>query len=338
MTNTSKSGFSWILLVVVAVLGLLFLTAVEGHCQTNPLPLGTVSNVQSVSSCLTGFASGASCWTATVSCPPLPDIVVTFGIKGTATKGTVIFVNGDGGTLPYGQPYVAPYGNAGLSSVQLAFATSWELGGASNLMQAACRPATMMNYFYQPGVPYAVQSTSAGSGAVGYAFAWYGLAFEFKNWEAVVGPVFSDIVQGCEEPAAGVITVIPTNGLLFDDTPQYVKESGFMTQTTGYKCLQKSGFSSQAALASWAAQEILAPGATLSFPGTAISSWVCNNGLNPSAAQAYLFFSQVATPWSMTAISNCVGAEGVGPGFTPQGVTGTAAITADMVLVMTGVK
>jgi hypothetical protein len=84
-------------------------------------------------------------------------------------------------------------------------------------------------------------------------------------------------------------------------------------------------------LASEAAQSIVQPGAVLSFPKTSLSGWVCDNGENPSAAQAYLWFSQVATPWSLTSISNCQGAEGVAQGTTPQGLTGDQAITEDMI-------
>ena len=56
-----------------------------------------------------------------------------------------------------------------------------------------------------------------------------------------------------------------------------------------------------------------------------------DNGENPSAAQTYLWFSQVATPWSLTSISNCQGAEGVALGTTPQATAGGQAIAQDMI-------
>lgn len=301
--------------------------------QTNPLPLGSISNIQSAT-CPTGFVKGAICSTATVSCPNLTDLSVTYGTHGTPTNGTVIFINGDGATLPYGNGFAAPYLKAGLSSVQFAFAQPWEEVGSTNVMNAACRPATVLNYFYQAGIPYAVQSASAGSGAVAYALSWYGMAGEFKNWEAVVGPVFSDIAQGCELPWSAGVTVIPTNGAAFVDPVQYNNEFSFMTTSTGEKCLPKTGTTSAAVITAWQTQSILAPGAQLNFPGLNISSWVCNNGLNPSAAQAYLFLSQVTSPWSLTTLSGCTGAEGIGTGVTPQLVLGIPAITADMILQM----
>ena len=48
------------------------------------------------------------------------------------------------------------------------------------------------------------QGFSAGSGALGYALAWYGAAtsaeYHLDKVALLSGPVFSDIEQGCEDP------------------------------------------------------------------------------------------------------------------------------------------
>jgi hypothetical protein len=300
--------------------------------QINSLPLGSVNSV-SPTTCPSNFIKGASCTTATVSCPNLPDIAVTLGTSGTAILGEVTFINGDGGTIPGGTNSSSQYLKAGLSVSQLAFATNWEFG-SNNVMETACRPATLINYFYQPGMRYGVQGISAGSGAVGYALAWYGLSSEITNAELIDGPVFSDISQGCEVPWVSAVTVTPTNGVPFTDNPQYNLESGFMSTATGMKCLPKIGSTTATEDSAWFSQSILASGATLAYPSTSVAAWVCDNGLNPSAAQSYLFLSQVVTPWTLTAISNCKGAEGVANGTTPQGVKGQTAIIADMIAAM----
>jgi len=296
------------------------------------LPLGSVGNVQPTL-CPTGFVTGAACSTATVSCPDEPDIQITFGTYGKPTNGTVILLNGNGGTVPAGSGVASAYKKAGLSLIQFVFATFWEYGNG-NLKQAACRPATVFNHFYNPDVPYAAQVTSAGSGAMGYALAWYGMAHEFKNVELLVGPVFSNIKLGCEVPEASAITIIPTDGASFTDSPLYDNEYTFLTKIFGADCLPTTD-TPPAHNTLWASQSIISAGAIVSYPTTRLAAWGCNNGLNPSSAQSYLFLSEVKTPWTFTAITDCDGAEGVESGKTPDGVVGLTAIEEDMISAMT---
>jgi hypothetical protein len=289
------------------------------------LPLGTISNVSPVT-CASGFAAGAACYSATVSCPNVPDIGVLWGEVGTGTAGMIVFVNGGGDAAPGGASSASEYTKAGFSFVQIAFTSDWE--GTGNILAGACRPATMLNYFRSQSTgAYCTNGTSAGSAAVAYGMSWYGL--QFDNVEFSVGPVFSDIKQGCEIPYASPVTVTPTNGLPFVDDPWYNLEASAVSKWTGTSCLPPGG-SSESDLASEAAQSILQPGATLSFPQTSISAWDCDNALNPSAAQSYLFLQQVSTPWALTALSGCDGAEGTSTSVTPQGVSAQTAIQTDM--------
>ena len=291
------------------------------------LHVGSVNEVQSTL-CSAGFASGATCFSAKVSCPGVADIGVTFGLKGNPTKGTIVFINGSGDTLPAGSSSVFnAYGNAGFSIAQFIFATDWENGG--DVLASACRPATMLNFLHStPSLPFCAQATSGGAGASAYALSWYGVTLD--NVEMLSGPVFSNIALGCRTPHASPVTVNPTNGSPFTDPPFYNQEFAAVSVWTNTSCLPKSP-STSASLSSEAAQGIVQPGAVLSFPATKLSGWVCDNEENPSAAQSYLWFSRVATPWSLTRISNCQESEGVAQGMTPQGVPGSEAISQDMI-------
>jgi hypothetical protein len=66
------------------------------------------------------------------------------------------------------------------------------------------------------------------------------------------------------------------------------------------------------------------------YPQTSIAGWVCNNALNNSEAEAWLFYQPMASPYALTAISQCPDSETVDGGYTPQGVLGSTAITNDM--------
>jgi hypothetical protein len=62
-----------------------------------------------------------------------------------------------------------------------------------------------------------------------------------------------------------------------------------------------------------------------------IAGFVCNNGQNNSSAQAQIFYNALSnTSYTLTAITNCSGAEGVEQGTTPQGTSGTLAIEQDI--------
>jgi hypothetical protein len=302
--------------------------------QTNPLPLGKISNVSSVA-CTSQFQNSV-CYQATVSCPNTADMGVMWGVRGAGRNGTVVFLGGGGGTVTYGSSFYPRYDSAGLVSIQVAWKSDWELAGSpypANILSAACRPATLLNYFHSQMArgSFCAQGVSAGSAQVAYGLSWYGLAQELTNVELISGPVFSHITEGCEVPnSAPTVRVVPTNGQSWSDKIAYYTEATEVSGWTGQQCLPTFG-STISEDEAWDDQSIEQSGATTSFPTTSLSGWVCNNGLNPSAGQSYLFFSQVTTPYALTAITNCAGAEGVTSGFTPQGVSGQTAIEDDMV-------
>jgi hypothetical protein len=320
--------------VFASVLLAVVVLHIGSAAQTNPLPLGSVSNISAVK-CTSEFNSSA-CYQATVSCPKTANIEVMWGITGSGTNGTVVFLNGNGGTIPYGSSFQPRYTQAGLASIEVAWNTQWETAGApyaANIMNAACRSATLLNYFHsqQTQGAFCSQGFSAGSGALAYALSWYGLGSELDNVELLAGPVFSNITDGCKVPNnTPTVRIVPTDGQPWSDKIAYFTEAPSLTLWTGQQCLP-NGRSTDTEEDAWAAQSTVQPGATMSFPNTNLSGWECNNGLNPSAGQGYLFLSQLGTPYSLTAITNCDGAEGVTTGRTPQGVLGQTAVEDDMV-------
>ncbi|MGA8761647.1 MAG: hypothetical protein WB562_02060 [Candidatus Sulfotelmatobacter sp.] len=305
-----------------------------GICAAKALPLGTISNPTTVS-CGSGYYGGSVCTTVTVSCPNVADVQATYGYhtaKGTEL-GVVAFINGAQDTIPGGTLYAKGFVAYGFAIYQIVFATGWEATGETpNLMNAACRPATLLSYLQHLKftLPFGVDAGSAGAGAVGYAMSWYGLTPQAVELSS--GPAFSDIELGCEVPRAAHRLVLPTNGAAWTDLVQYnqLNTENNLRAWTGDSTCAGSNFTTPASDAAWKAMSIVSPGARASFPKTVISGWVCNNAINNSASHAYMWFEQVTSPWSLTAMTNCTGAEDVDNATTPQGLTGLEAITADM--------
>jgi len=321
----------WLLLVLFFPLGL--------QAQ---LPVGNVSSIANVA-CPTGFINGTVCQHMVVSgCPNTVDIGITVGTKTPARPiGTVVFFIGANGTRPYGGSFVGDYYKKGYRVVDLQWDTpGWFIPGTGqprNLLNTSCRGASMVNYlaglYSGQGSPFCAQGKSAGSAQLAYAMSWYGMAAKLDNVELLSGPVMSDLAQGCEVPSAPVTTVVPTNGEPFLDAPQYVTTFiNPITQATGQQCLPPTNTTPQQDL-NWLAQSIIQPAtASLDFPHTPVSGWLCDNGQNNSAAQGQIFYQAITSSHSLTRISGCTGSEGVEVGTTPQGVMGQLAIEQDMQL------
>ena len=316
------------------LLALLFVGV--GICAAQTLPMGTVSNPVRVT-CTTDFYHGSACTTVTVSCPNVADIQATYSYAGPkgAKVGVVALVNGAEDLTPGGSHYLGAYLGYGFAIEQLEFATAWEATGEKpNLKNAACRMATLLNYMQQGtrSFPFGVHAGSAGAGAVSYALAWYGLVPQAI--ELTSGPSFADIELGCEVPRPAHLLILPTNGSSWTDLLNYneTNTEANMQAWTGDPTCAGTKFTSGASDAAWKAMSIVSVGAQNYFPHTAISGWVCNNGINNSASQTYEWFEQITSRWNLTAMSGCLGAENVDDATTPQGVIGEVAIPADMQL------
>jgi hypothetical protein len=260
----------------------------------------------------------------------------TYGVIQGTGAGTIIIFNGASGTLAGGSNYVAALNPAGFTMVQVAWSTDWQDTGLTtkNILTAACRPASVGQFlystFYSTG-GFGVLAGSAGAGAAAYWLGWYSGGDIIDNVELSSGPVYSDIEQGCESPDANSVTIVPTDGTAWSDTLNYRggPQNGLTTET-GYTCRPATGNTSSTANSSWLAQSVVQTGWTSSYPNTNVSGWVCNNAQNNSEAEAWLFFSQMTSPFTLTAISGCTDSETVDGGYTPQGVLGSTAIIDDM--------
>lgn len=105
----------------------------------------------------------------------------------------------------------------------MAWSSPWEDTDlpTKNIMSAACRPATFLNYIRhgngQQPFPNGLwpttlggmcaQGFSAGSAAVAYSLVWYGEGADLDRVELLSGPVMTNIAQGCVEPDAASVTV-----------------------------------------------------------------------------------------------------------------------------------
>jgi hypothetical protein len=225
------------------------------YASSGSLSLGTVATPVPLTPCPgngwysyvnNGQNVPMNCFTSTVqNCPDAQDLSLTFGYLSPAgiipgnVKGVIVFLNGGNGTQPEGPATGSSNANEfdmidydfrqGYEVVQLAWQYSWEqtsvpsMGGPSirpNVQDAACRPATFLNYVYTNIYQSVAQSNatagmcaqgdSAGSAAVVYSMTYYGAASYLDNVELISGPVLSDIKQGCEESAPGPVAVCPT--------------------------------------------------------------------------------------------------------------------------------
>jgi hypothetical protein len=298
-------------------------------------PIGKITNVKTVV-CPAGFAAGSSCEHQTIeSCPYTTEIGVTIGTKApAASKGTIVLFNGSNGTQPMGGPNVTDYFKYGFTVIDTMWdAPGWEgTGEAPNILSGACRPATLINYLAQSAKgAFCGQGRSAGSSALAYSMAQYGID-QLDYVELLSGPVMSDMEQGCKTPDVPPVRVGTTNGVPFMNGPQYVNQFiPAVSAYTGQVC-QPHLPTPQSANEAWLGQSIVQSDSLLSYSRTGISGWVCDNGLNNSAAQGAIFYSALASSYSLTRISNCSGSEGVQSGTTPQGVKGQQAIEQDMEL------
>jgi hypothetical protein len=318
--------------------------------QSTPLPLGSVTAVAPLSPCPTGYSPGASCFQAKVSCPNTADIRVTYGFINPSgiPRGTIVLLRGAGGTQPGLGNYAATYLHDGYRVVQTAWATNWEDTGlpTKNIQTAACRAATLLNFFdqniYDGNGGMCAQGFSAGSAEIAYSLASYASSNYLDKVELLSGPVFSDIAQGCMVPLAPPVTVCAPgqfgcSGAPWLDKPQYV--TGIQTlvsNLTGRTCQSMTPTSMQDN-ASWKSMSIVdgTSGPSFFHPKTAMAGWLCSNGLNNSAAQGELYYQRFTGPgqtahYSLTRIDNCSGPEGVDSGTTPDGRSGFIAITTDM--------
>jgi hypothetical protein len=246
-------------LVCLSVFALVAIICTPAAAQTQ---LGTVSTPVSLTSCPSlggqsaAFDPTMACFTANVTCPNTDQIGIVYGVSTPSGQlnGTIVMLSGDGGVyLPDSfEDYIPATDSGGytgylglgyqvieavwgiLSGAPPTFTPEdWEYtntdsdGSTLNILNAACRPATFLNWvrngnsqstlgkgIWAGGITgqtgtkgMCAHGNSGGAGALGYALAWYNAgAGGTPTWgggyldkvEMENGPVFSNIEQGCE--------------------------------------------------------------------------------------------------------------------------------------------
>jgi hypothetical protein len=344
-----------------------------GGGTPTPLSFGNVqvANGGASEACPAGlnFAPGVTCYRATVSCPNAMDLGLTFGYQAPSgtPRGTIVLYSGGGGTesgslSDYGI-YTADYVNAGFAVIETAWdgPPGWEdttngiAGGsvAHSILAAGCRPATFLNYvfntpnpFYASGGGRCAQGISGGSGAVAYSLSAYAADAFLDNVELQSGPVFSDIEQGCEVPAAPDVTVCGGNdtwchlGSLSSWTGPPSYSGTALTAVQGFVGDSSCGGPSPTSSASnstWKAMSIVNGTSNQNFTyAIPVTAWLCADSSNNSTEQGELFYQQVgatSTSLNVYAVQGCQGAEGVDHGTVPAlaNANGLTATETDMI-------
>lgn len=373
--------------VFIALLTLCLSTALIDslHGQTSGPGIISVSSDMNCPT-LTGnqFPSETQCFSGTISCSNLysiADIGFTFGVRGVGgSAGTIaLFSHGDGTSLDFDSTFVESYNQQHFQTVEVVWQSSsggpapWEqsvngTGGTPTVIkQAACRPATLLNWIfshiYSTGGKCA-EGISAGSAAIAYSMAQYDVnyldAVEFHS-----GPPLSDISKGCVPPNFPNATVC-SEGFCHSGPPGQTGEGSWMdtfkysdgasgidtwTSLPQPTCTQPNSFGPEYLNMSIVDGE---SDSTFHYPATAVSIWVCapagvsnsiclgsNPNPNNSAAEADYFADQIAMVGSARALNlyrvdQCSNDEDVGHGVVPafynNGVcpAGNATIASDM--------
>jgi trimeric autotransporter adhesin len=315
---------------------------------TNPsqLPLGTVSAPTSetcpssaggspgawVTNTSGGHDIQAHCYHATVSCPNMPDLGVTYGVATPAgtSRGTVVFVSASGGTTTLAGNYIneAPFDlfHFGYQTVQFAWDTEWQMGSSSGSLKiAACRVATFLNYAYSqyyqtnssnsPTAGMCAQGQSGGAGGLAFSLTEYGASAFLDKAVFVSGPQYANLVQGCSVPNNPPVNICPSqNGNYpmgcnsaagtWTDSPLYTKNAASnmsIELANDPPCNNPSHTYTAQDEINLAATSVVdgAADSNYNYPQTAITAWECDDDSiwqNSSESQGWLYFSQFSNP------------------------------------------
>lgn len=234
------------------------------------------------------------------------------------------------------------------TTVQVEWASAWEdpssNGTGGNILAAACRPATFLNYINNTATTHpkgamCAQGASAGSAAIAYSMSWYGQASYLQNVELISGPVLSKIDQGCTYPNASTPTICAAGTSYCSAATQPWSDKIIYVPSYNQAVSNWSGLPAAISLSdgicatsavsssnypAWAAMSIVdgsATGATptFNFPNTTKHGWLCStlnqtscgtiSCPNNSPSEGKLFYDAVSA------------AEGTNPKLVVTGVT-----------------
>jgi hypothetical protein len=162
------------------------------------------------------------------------------------------------------------------------------------------------------------QGASGGAGQIAIALTFYGAGAYLDKASLGAGVNLTDVVKGCKVPYSnGSLTQVPYDDICpsgaFGCNPSvatwtgieaYTGEEARLLTFTGYNgCAVAGQPTSATANTHWGAMSLTDylygySDGTESYPQTAISAWLCDNddaaSRNPSAAQAWMFLSQIS--------------------------------------------
>jgi hypothetical protein len=363
----------YLIVVVFLVFFGVAISALPAHAQS--LPLGTVTAIGDPYLCSgapngSDFLSSMNCLNATIHCPNIADIGITYGFTGPASPvGTIVIFNGGAGMKPIDTAddlpnFVARYATL-YNTIQMEYNSAWEDpspdGSGGSLLAAACRPATFLNYINNSSLhstgAMCAHGASAGSAQVAYSMAWYGAASYLTNVELIVGPVFSEIDQGCTYGNTYTPTVCApgtpycsTKTLPWTDSVVYVpSDNSYVSAWSGLPHCNTS-LVNPANYPLWAAMSIVdgsdtgyAP--TFNFSSTTKHGWLCStlkqtsctspSCPNNTSAQGKYFYDAINatgdSKLTVTGATGCAGAEGISYATDPDsGSPALTAVVADM--------
>jgi hypothetical protein len=220
-------------LIKSSLVFIVLLFAMPALAQNQPIyfPLGQLTNL-ATSSCSSppGAVSGAQCYTASVVCPDTDDDTVYLAVRQVSNSiGFAVLQGGRPGTFFWGNssdgPFAVQDNRDGYSTVQIAWSSNfnWLIASPTgvypqNTMIAACREATVLKYIhdtYDPdgAIPFGVQASSEGTGAMLYAMIDYNLATLVKTAMLAAATPVGDFLAGCTNPPNST-AIIGTNTLL----------------------------------------------------------------------------------------------------------------------------
>ena len=211
LQSLTRSGNRLVFICALVLAALSLLAAPTLVHADGSLSLGSVTN-QNAAACSGdewvsysshGTTYNMSCASATLSgCRNVQDLNFTYGqlIPPGTVNGVVVFLDGGGGTTAALETdeydMLQYYFAQGYGVVQIAWNSDWELTPDANIQNAACRPATFLNYvynnIYEPltdgrhgnsSAGMCAQGFSAGSAAIGYSLAYYGAGDYLDNVE-----------------------------------------------------------------------------------------------------------------------------------------------------------
>jgi hypothetical protein len=272
------------------------------------------------------------CYHATVSCPQLPDLGITYGIATptTPSNGMIVFIRGSGGTitLPGNISKELPFDlfHDSYQSVQAGWDTWWQLTGwpdSGSFKVAACREATFLNFmytnYYQTNTNntatagMCVHAQSAAAGALALAMTYYGAGSYIDKADFVSGPQYGNLVQGCvpNQPESSVCA--PVNGKTpngcnvyagsFSEYPDYHTGSASnISRELGQNppCDDTSHNYTAADITTLTDTSLIdgLSDASYTYPQTAVAAYECDDDIdfnNPTSLQGWYWLSQMST-------------------------------------------